>query len=195
VQPSFLHSPKVVVVGEYPNVFRIGLLGHAAVTVWLGKLHRAAAVSFARVTSEALDMMHGERGSSVQMIDERVQLPDVDTRDVLVKIMRDSAPRTACVSIVIDGGGFWASAVRGFVTSLGVLAPRTFDIHAHASIAQVLDWLPVEHHKRTGVSLDPAQLAHLLAVGKQWQQEAASGSVSRPRPPSPPPKPGPDDAP
>jgi hypothetical protein len=167
-------------VGEAPNVFRIGLLGNVAVTVWLGRLDRAAAQVFARVTTQALDMLQGARGSSVQMINDRVQLPDADTRDVLVQLMRDSAPRTACVSIIIDGRGFWASAVRGFVTSLGVLAPRSFDIHAHTSSAEVIAWLPAEHHKRTGVTIVPEQLEQLLLVGKGWLDEATRGPLREP---------------
>ena len=82
--------------------------------------------------------------------------------------MRDSAAGIACVAVIIDGSGFWASALRGFITGLQVLAPGTLDLHAHASIDQVLAWLPTEHHKRTGVQLDVKPIALLLRAGKSW---------------------------
>jgi hypothetical protein len=166
-------TEEIVIVGEFPSVFRVGMLGCVTVIAWFGRLEKASAEVLARVTVDCVARLQGRVGSSVHLVDARVKLPDADAREVLAQIMRTSARDVACVSVVVDGGGFWASAMRSFITSLSVLAPRSVELHAHASIDQVLAWLPPEHHKRTGVTVQRDALERLLLTGKGWQDDAA----------------------
>jgi hypothetical protein len=164
---------EIAIIGEAPGVFRVAMLGHLTVTAWFAQLDKASAHVLARVNDDLIARLKGERVSSVHLVNNRVKLPDAGARDVLAKIMRDSAKSVACVTVIIDGDGFWASALRSFVTGLRVLAPGSIDLHAHASIAEVLAWLPPEHFKRAGTHVDAGQLERLLVAGKRWQEAEA----------------------
>jgi hypothetical protein len=166
-------TPEIEIVGEAPGVFRVGMLGRLTVTVWFDRLDTASAQVLARVNDELIARLAGERISSVHMVNNRVKLPDAEALDMLAKIMRDSGNTIACATVIIDGGGFWASALRSFVTGMRVLAPGSIDLHAHASIAEVLAWLPAEHFKRAGTHLEVEQLERLLLAGKGWQAQEA----------------------
>jgi hypothetical protein len=166
-------TQEIAIIGEAPRVFRAGQLGHLTVTSWFGQLDKPSAQVLARVNDDIIARMKGERVSSVHLVNNRVKLPDADARDVLAKIMRDSIKSVACATVIIDGGGFWASALRSFITGLRVLAPGSIDLHAHASIAEVLAWLPAEHFKRAGTHVDAAELERLLSTGKHWQEQEA----------------------
>jgi hypothetical protein len=161
---------EISIIGEAPRVFRVATLGHVTVTAWFGQLDKASAHVLARLNDDVIARLKGERVSSVHLVNNRVKLPDADARDVLAKIMRDSAKSVACATVIIDGGGFWASALRSFITGLRVLAPGSIDLHAHASIAEVLAWLPAEHFKRAGTQVEAAELERLLLAGKRWQE-------------------------
>jgi hypothetical protein len=164
---------EIAIIGEAPRVFRVAMLGRLALTAWFGQLDKASAQVLARVNDDVITRLNGERCSSVHLVNTRVKLPDADARDVLAKIMRDSVKSVACATVIIDGGGFWASALRSFITGLRVLAPGSIDLHAHASIAEVLAWLPAEHFKRAGTQVDAAQLERLLVAGKRWLEQEA----------------------
>ena len=161
-------SDPIVIVGEMPHAFRIGMVGPVVATRWFGPADAAAARALARVTSDVIARQQGQRFSNVHLIDRRVRIPDAETRGVLVQLGHETAGHLACVGVIIEGEGFWASAVRGVITGLRVITP-SLDIHAHASIAQVLNWLPSEHEKRTGVPIDRAQVEHLLREAKRWR--------------------------
>jgi hypothetical protein len=149
------------------------MLGRLTVTAWFDQLDKPSAQVLARVNDDLIARLAGERVSSVHLVNSRVKLPDAETREMLAKIMRDSTTALACATVIIDGGGFWASALRSFVTGMRVLAPGSIDLHAHASVAEVMTWLPAEHLKRTGTPIDTEQLERLLQAGKQWQEREA----------------------
>lgn len=125
-----------------------------------------------RVTKDVTTRLRGERGSSVHLLDPSVGFPDSATRESLAKLSRDSANELGCMCVVLQGDGFWASAIRGFLTGLHTLAPNMFDIHASATTAQVLSYLPAAHLKRTGTPVSAADLQRLLDMGERWRREA-----------------------
>lgn len=170
----------VVLVGEAPHSFRTGILGNVTVTAWFGRLDLTAAQMLGRVTEDVIRRLGGQRGSSVHLVDAEIGFPDALTREQLAQISRSSAEQMGCVCVVLDGQGFWVSAFRGVLTSLHALAPKAFDIHASASTAEVVSWLPKEHLKRTGATIRPEALQRLLETGERWRHEArATGALLR----------------
>src|SRR5688572_27614214 len=101
-------------------------------------------------------------------MDQRMRIPESDVRDVVVQLIRYSAPHVACVAVILNSTGFLASAIRSFITGLRVLAPRSFDIHVYTALPEVIEWLPAEHARRAGVAVDPAKLETLLQTGMRW---------------------------
>lgn len=159
---------ELAVAAEFPGVFRAGLVGRIAITAWLGQLDMNSVEVYARFITGFLAQVAATRGSVVHLVNERVALPPSGTRPVLAKMMENTEP-LACTSVVIEGSGFWASAVRGFLTGMRLLGPSSFRMHEHATLADVVAWLPAEHEKLTGEHIDPEELAHCLRIAKRWQ--------------------------
>jgi hypothetical protein len=109
---------------------------------------------FARVRVDKLSYVH--------LVPNRLELPDPAARSALLDLTRDYGARTACVAVVVGGMGFWASAIRGFVTGIRVVAPRSIEFRMHAEIAELVEWFPDEHQRRTGVRLEPSELLRQL---------------------------------
>jgi hypothetical protein len=160
------------VLGEAPGVFRSTMFDQIAITVWLGRLDAKSASVLAQVTRDTMKRLGNQRASSIHMINPRVKLPDADARSALVEIMQESGASVACVAIIVEGSGFWASALRGFITSVRVLGPRSYNLHEHGSIAEVVKWLPAEHFKHTGKHVDAGVLERNLFAARAWQDQA-----------------------
>jgi hypothetical protein len=78
----------------------------------------------------------------------------------------------ACVGVVIDGPAFWTSAIRGLVTSVRLVSPRTFDLRIHAHPEELLTWFPpMEHARRTGTTLHPLGFRQCLEQAQAWIAE------------------------
>lgn len=163
----------LAVVDQYPGVFRAGVLGRVAIVAWIGRLETDSAEQYARFYHDFIARLGGGRASFVHLCTEGVALPSSGARATLAKLSENSDP-LACVSVVIEGSGFWASAVRGFLTGMRLLGAGTLRIHEHSTVADVVAWLPAEHEKITGERLEPEQLAQYLAIAKSWQTAAAA---------------------
>lgn len=163
----------LAVVDEFPGVFRAGVVGRVAIVAWIGRLETDSAEQYARFYHEFIARLGGGRASFVHLCTERVALPSSGARATLTKLSENGDP-LACVSVVIEGSGFWASAVRGFLTGMRLLGPGSLRIHEHSTIADVIAWLPAEHEKLTGERIDSGELAKYLATAKSWQTAAAA---------------------
>ena len=167
-------SAELHVVGEYPGVHRVGLWHNVCIVVWFGPATGAAARKLGPIAQTMIDQLDGLQLSYIHVILDGIALPDAATRDGLLEITRAYSSHVACVAVLIAGTGFWASAFRGFVTGFRVLAPRTFSLRIHTAAAELLEWFPKEHERRTGVALDPSQLAQTLERACSWRSAHAS---------------------
>jgi|RhiMethySRZTD1v2_1073278.scaffolds.fasta_scaffold12487_10 hypothetical protein len=126
-----------------------------AATLEISKKLETASVELIRAYPQGI--------SSVHVIFDKTPLPAADARNHLREITERYAANLACVGTVIDGGGFWASAMRSFLTSLHWLSRRPFKAHYASSIAELADWLPPPHAQKTGVIIQPAEFATVMA--------------------------------
>jgi hypothetical protein len=114
------------------------------------------------VVSTDLIRAHPRGISSVHLIADKTPLPGADARNHLQEITVRYAADLACIGTVIDGDGFWASAMRSFLRSLHWLSRRPFKAHYAGNIAELAEWLPAHHVVKTGVAIQPAELAAVL---------------------------------
>lgn len=164
-------SDEVMIVGECPGAFRTGMLQNITCTAWYGRLDGRSAEALVHVTRDVMTRLRGVRGSSVHLLDPSIGFPESSARECLAALSRESVGHLACVCVVLHGDGFWASAIRGFLTGMHTIAPNMFDIRASATTDQVLAFLPAEHRKRTGVQVTPEALHRLLESGQRWRSE------------------------
>ncbi|MET0595143.1 MAG: hypothetical protein ABW133_20755 [Polyangiaceae bacterium] len=111
--------------------------------------------------------------SDIYVIAEGARLPESGVRDHFVEVIQSHSADLACVAVVVEGSGFWASALRSFVTGLHWLAPRSFDFKLHGSIDDVITHLPPVHERLSGIHLDHGRFERLI---REWR---ANGMARR----------------
>ena len=153
-----MSEDSITVVGEAPGVHRVWLWQNVFVISWYGKSSAESARALGPITDRIYTQVSYEKFSYVHLIANKLELPDAATRTALLDLTHEHGPRTACVAVIVSGTGFWASAIRSFVTGIRVLAPRGFDLRMHAAIPELGEWLPEEHERKTGVKLEPSEL-------------------------------------
>ena len=102
--------------------------------------------------------------SNIHLVRHGSSLPTAEARAGFVEMADRYSQALACVAVGLLGSGFWASALQSAVTGMRMLSPRSFAFRIHNSIDAVTAWLPPEHLKRTGVSVDPDEL-HSIMTG------------------------------
>ena len=161
-------------IGEAAGVHRVTGWRNIAIVAWQGRPTGPATRQLASVTEHMLGLLDGEtKLSYIHLVPAGLSLPDSDGRSALYEITKKHGRVTACVGVVVFGSGFWASAVRGIVTSVQVIAPRSVEIRVAANSAELLAWFPGEHEQRTGVLVEPTALARALEQAEVWQRASA----------------------
>lgn len=146
---------------------------NVTIVAWLGKPTGAATRELGTITKRALNELGtGTKVSNVHLIPISLRLPDAEARAGLHEVTQHYGQYTACVGVIVSGSGFWASAVRGVVTGVQVIAPRSFEMRIHTNSTELLDWLPREHERRTGVAIEGAELQRQIEQAEAWQRAA-----------------------
>jgi hypothetical protein len=109
---------------------------------------------------------HREGVSVVHLISRGPALPDAATRERLKTLMEGNSKTLACVAVILDGRGFWASAVRGFLVGLRLVSPRTITMQVFSTSEEVAAWLPEIHLQRTGVQVDANELLQVIEAAR-----------------------------
>jgi hypothetical protein len=162
-----VHEPGRYVLGSWRNV----LLFYWQVA---GTPHAVA------LLEQAIIELHGEHSaglSMVHLIKEGAGLPDPEVRKALLTSLGRHAEAIGCISVVMMGAGFWASALQSAITGLRMLAPpRSSLLRFSREPADLKAWLPHEHLVRTGQRLDDVRLLavinELLALGNSAAKAA-----------------------
>jgi hypothetical protein len=131
------------------------------IAVWKGQATALRVERFKKAIELMAERTPGYR-SNVHVILEGAALPTAEARKLFVALMKHHRDALACVVIVVNGTGFWASALRGAMTGLRALAPTSSGFHVAATIDNVVNWLPAVHELSTGVKLDPEELGDVL---------------------------------
>ena len=156
-----LTQPEFKIIAERPGEMVTAAYKNVHIMVWYGN-----------PTVESIDMLDTVTVdrvrecpsgiSAIHVVLPSTGLPSNAARDGLVQSGKRWSAHLACVAVVIERKGFWGSAMRGAVTGIQLLAPRTFVSQVHDSIEQAVEWPPPPHLKRTGVQLDPAELLSVI---------------------------------
>ena len=109
---------------------------------------------------------HPEGISNIHIIAAGLPLANTEAREALATLMKTHDGRLACAGTVLDGTGFWASATRGVIMSLQLLAPSSFAMRTCASDAELVGWIIKPHAQRTGLTLDPQALERAMAQAR-----------------------------
>jgi hypothetical protein len=165
-----LPSPAKLLDSE-AGAFAVFGWQNLTIVIWPCQATGSAVRRLARVTeSKAREFRDGF--SNVHIVKNGAGMPTEEARAGFVQMMEKHSAELACVGTVLLGSGFWVSALQSVTTGMRMISPRSFDHRINNSIDALVSWLPKEHRKRTGASIDPKELktviekAYLQTIGE-----------------------------
>jgi len=90
---------------------------------------------------EAVVAYRPEGGCSIVAVDSTTTFPSEETRRTAVGITRKTGNQTLAETLVILGDGFWASAMRGVMTTIWSLTSSTHPRKVLRQEADAVDWV------------------------------------------------------
>ena len=119
-------------------------------------------------TGEALIGRHPEGISAIHIIANGVPLPDSATRAELNRLTDAFAKSLACIATVLEGSGFWASAMHSFVTGIQwVSSRRPFKSKIGSTLADAAGFVPTPHHEKTHVRVGSTELLRAITTARE----------------------------
>jgi len=135
---------------------------NVVIVVWFDAATVESILVFERSCQERAQK-HPQGMSSVHiMVPGGKSLPTAEARAELSRVMREYAQYSAATAVVIPGTGFWASALRGMITAVSMLARTSANPRICGDFAAVAAWLPEVHEQRTGVRISANELVSAL---------------------------------
>jgi hypothetical protein len=150
--PRVLHDADGFVMATWKNL---------ALHVWTVQATPALVAKLDEL-STAFVGAHPEGISAVHIIAKNAPLPDKVVRDQLRQVSERHAKDVACVCHVVEGSGFWASALQSFLTGLHWLSQRSYSLHICTDIGAAAKWVPTPHAQKTKVTIAPAELEQAI---------------------------------
>lgn len=131
------------------------------IVVWGAPATLARVDRLARIGMDQLrSYPHG--GSTIHLVIDGSPLPDAEGRAALQAVAAQFEDKLACVLTVLAGSGFWASAMRGLVTSLHWLRTTKYLARISASHGEVASWFCEHHTQRTKVYVGTSEYNRVL---------------------------------
>jgi hypothetical protein len=145
--------------------FRYSIWRNVSIGVWAGQANLEAVQRVALISHHMLKQ-HPEGHSSVVFVLPGAPAPTPEAQVAFSRVFDPRNTDLACTAIVVEGEGFWASGIRSSITRMRLGAPGTVKLRVHDTLAEVLEWFPIQHAKCTGVTLDRAQLKRVLLLAR-----------------------------
>lgn len=153
-----------------PGVFAYDLWKNVSIGVYVGQATPAAARELLAMSSlQARTFPEGR--SSVVFVLNQLPAPLPEARADLDRVYESGG--LACTAIVLEGAGFWASAIRSMISNM--VRGQAVSVRAHTNVDELLDWLPDEHEKRTKVAFPPDDLKRALLYARKACELRARG--------------------
>lgn len=119
--------------------------------VWLDAATASSADQFAAVGQRLGTEV--PRFSVLHWLTPNRAMPEPAVRRRLVEVARELRASIACTSVVLNGVGFWASALRATVNGMRLMSTNRVDLRVDHTLDEVAAWLPSVHTERTAVQL------------------------------------------
>jgi hypothetical protein len=154
-------TPELKLLDSEPGSFAFYTWQNIMIACWSKRAEGHSIERIARLRESMADA-HPEGVSVIYLIANEAGLPTAEARAGVRQLMARFSKQRACLAIVIQGEGFWASGMRAVITGVRLLVPIKFPMGVFAGVDAVAQWLPEWHERRTGVRLAPGQLLGVL---------------------------------
>ena len=107
---------------------------------------------------ERMAEQYPEGVSVIYLVAASAGLPTPEARAAIGQMLARYRDRRACLAVVFEGEGFWASAQRAAVTNMRMQAADESPLSIFSNLHELIAWLPAEHHKHTRIALTADEL-------------------------------------
>lgn len=154
-------GPSAECVEVEPGRFRYSMWKNLSIGVWQDQANRDAAERVVAMSQRnAAQFPHGHSG--VVFIMTGAPAPTPEAAEILGSLYKPGSTALRCIGLVLEGEGFWASAMRSTVLNMRLSHRSKMSVRVMEDVDAVAAWLPTEHVRLTGVELDPKTLRTVL---------------------------------
>jgi hypothetical protein len=157
--------PPPTLLYEVPGEFVHFAWNNVELIVWSGTASAAGVQRLSQASTQRARELK-VKVSYVHVVAAGAGLPDADARGEFKQLRIRTTPWMACFVCVIESDGFWASAMRGLVTSLMTLQGERVTMKILGSLAEAAAWLPEPHARLSGIAIAQTQLMRVLEFAR-----------------------------
>lgn len=162
-QPQPLSTPNLEHLAGEVGIVEIYRYGHLVLFVWLDQA-TPGAVQRLKAAGRRVSAMGLRTVGLVHSLTPDRPMPDPDTRRQLVQATTETFPPVAYSAYVLNGSGFWASAIRATLNGMRLLIRRKVDMRLDAHPEDTAAWLPAVHRSRTGQHIPAEAFVHIVRM-------------------------------
>jgi hypothetical protein len=102
------------------------------------------------------------RTSVVHLVVKGASLPGAEARARLMDMQQRYAANIVCAAVLLQGSGFWASALRSLITSMQMIERSHFEYRTFAEVAEVAEWVATLQQAENAEAIDARELQQAL---------------------------------
>lgn len=155
--------------------FALSAYRNISIAVWVGQATRPAVEALIE-TQKKLIALHPNGHSAVSFILDGLPAPTPDAQAIVTRVF-EARSQIACLAIILEGSGFWASGLRSMLNNAHRQAGGPVALKVATSLEGIVTWFSEEHKKGTGVELLPMPLLSVLANARQEGERLAKGEL------------------
>jgi len=147
-----------------PGVYAYDLWQNISIGVYVGQA-TLTAVRRLNDMSREMSQRYPDGRSSVVFVLDQLLGPTPEAQVEMKRVVESEG--LACMCIVIEGTGFWASGIRSMANNVKREVTTGVQHRVFTTIDEVVTWMPPLHRDMTGVVLDPSEFRRALASVRQ----------------------------
>ena len=164
-QASFTPPSGIDVLRLEPRVYIYCAHRNVTLGVWVGQATLPSLQGVAEVSREMV-RRHPEGHSSIIFILDKIPPPSAEVSEHISRAFNERSG-LSCVSVIVEGTGFWGSGMRGMLTNARRNAAGSSLLRLHNTVEEAVSWMLEPHLERTGVTLDTKQFVDAV----RWIRE------------------------
>src|SRR5688572_27553194 len=173
---SFANPEPVLLLDLDPGRFRYSVWRNITVGVWADQATGEAARRIIAI-SRSMAKNHTGGHSNIIFVLDGAPPPTPEANQIFAQVHDQKVSDLVCMGIVVEGSGFWASAIRSAITGVRMSSASGIRMGVSDNVNQLMEWLPAEHSKRTGVTVTATELRPVLL---SLRELAANDNGERP---------------
>lgn len=134
---------------------------NVAINTWSSQPTADAVEVLGKLTERSLSECP-EGIASIHWIESGAGLPTPEARQGLSEIAKKYAKHLHCVGVMLEGSGFWASALRSALTGIVLLSPRDYPLRFVSDTPELVAFVVQELKQRTGKAPESERLRRAM---------------------------------